>query len=75
MKRSLFAEIPDGEPPEPPNQKCVQIKKLSEEYNRNQIDIARRDAYIEQNALDLDNLPSQDTIKAQELLDSRRELT
>ncbi|GFS62093.1 hypothetical protein NPIL_422871 [Nephila pilipes] len=33
------------------------------------------DAYIEQNALGLDNFPSQDRIQAQGLLDSRRELT
>ncbi|GFS73632.1 hypothetical protein NPIL_397651 [Nephila pilipes] len=62
-------------PPDPPDQKCLQINKLSEEYNRNQIDIARMNAYIEPNSLDLDNLPSQDRIKVQGLLDSRRELT
>ncbi|GFT06730.1 hypothetical protein NPIL_509921 [Nephila pilipes] len=58
-----------------PDPRCLQLIKLSEEYDRNQSDIERIDAYIERNSLDLENLPSQDRINAQRLLDIRRDLT
>ncbi|GFT99273.1 hypothetical protein NPIL_229511 [Nephila pilipes] len=58
-----------------PDLKCLQITKLSEDYDRNQSDITQMDACIERNSLDLENLPSQSRINAQRPLDIRRDLT
>ncbi|GFS69294.1 hypothetical protein NPIL_698421 [Nephila pilipes] len=57
-----------------PDPKCLQITKLSEEYDRNQIDIVEMDAYIERNSLDLENLSSRKRIDTQIILDTRRDL-
>ncbi|GFS31595.1 hypothetical protein NPIL_344111 [Nephila pilipes] len=58
-----------------PDPKCIQITKLSEDYDRNQKDVAKMNVYIERNSLELENPPSLDRINAQKLLDTRQELT